>query len=377
MATTNISRLKLNLPDSKAEYEIADATARAHIADISSNPHHVTADQVGLGAVANLDQSKAIKSIERNGNTFTATALDGTQTTFSQNTFNYAGSDSEGGAANVVKGSYTGTGGQQNPDYFGKGKVGFLMMNTPVNGNTQYKNWLIMDNYTYDDAGGATAIGVDRTAARAFIMQSDAKRTKWNNSAEVYTTAHKPSAGDVGAVPTSRTVNGHALTGDISVTKDDLKIGLVKNFDQSKAIKGISRSGKTFTYTCLDGTTGTFDQQDTTYSPATANTNGLMSATDKSNLDDVVTNLGGHTVGVNVPSDAKFTDTTYTASTQSKDGLMSSGDKAKLDGLSDGVIVSATAPTGNAKQIWVDTTNGGVAKYWTGSEWTVIKSAWG
>ena len=39
---------------------------------------------VGLGNVANLDQSKAIKSITRNGTTFTATALDGTTTTFTQ-----------------------------------------------------------------------------------------------------------------------------------------------------------------------------------------------------------------------------------------------------------------------------------------------------
>ena len=39
---------------------------------------------VGLGNVANLDQSKAIKSITRSGTTFTATALDGTTSTFTQ-----------------------------------------------------------------------------------------------------------------------------------------------------------------------------------------------------------------------------------------------------------------------------------------------------
>lgn len=49
-----------------------------------SNPHGVTKSQVGLGSVANLDQSKAIKSITRSGTTFTATALDGTTTTFTQ-----------------------------------------------------------------------------------------------------------------------------------------------------------------------------------------------------------------------------------------------------------------------------------------------------
>ena len=51
-------------------------------------------------------------------------------------------------------------------------------------------------------------------------------------------------------------------------TLSSLGIGNVKNYDQSKAIKSITRSGTTFTYTCLDGTTGTFTQQDnnTTYS---------------------------------------------------------------------------------------------------------------
>ena len=35
-------------------------------------------------------------------------------------------------------------------------------------------------------------------------------------------------------------------------------LGNVSNYDQSKAIKSITRSGLTFTYTCLDGSTGTF-----------------------------------------------------------------------------------------------------------------------
>lgn len=55
----------------------------AHIGN-KANPHAVTKAQVGLGSVANIDQSKAIKSITRSGTTFTATALDGTKTTFTQ-----------------------------------------------------------------------------------------------------------------------------------------------------------------------------------------------------------------------------------------------------------------------------------------------------
>ena len=44
----------------------------------------LTKANVGLGNVANLDQSKAIKSITRSGTTFTMTALDGTTSTVTQ-----------------------------------------------------------------------------------------------------------------------------------------------------------------------------------------------------------------------------------------------------------------------------------------------------
>lgn len=72
-----------------------------------------------------------------------------------------------------------------------------------------------------------------------------------------------------------------------SVAKKVMSLDNVANYDQSKAIKSISRSGTTFTATALDGTTFTFTQQDndTTYGVATQNANGLMSSTDKAKLD--------------------------------------------------------------------------------------------
>lgn len=59
------------------------------------------------------------------------------------------------------------------------------------------------------------------------------------------------------------------------------------SYYDAKAIKSITRSGTTFTYTCMDGTTGTFTQQDnnTTYSAATTSANGLMSSSDKTKLN--------------------------------------------------------------------------------------------
>lgn len=73
------------------------------------------------------------------------------------------------------------------------------------------------------------------------------------------------------------------------VTKAQVGLGNVTNYNQSKAIKSISRSGTTFTATALDGTTFTFTQQDnnTTYGVATQNANGLMSAADKTKLDNL------------------------------------------------------------------------------------------
>ena len=61
------------------------------------------------------------------------------------------------------------------------------------------------------------------------------------------------------------------------------------SYYDAKAIKSITRNGTTFTYTCMDGTTGTFTQQDnnTTYSAATTSTAGLMSAADKTKLDNI------------------------------------------------------------------------------------------
>ena len=73
----NGDKTVLTIPDAVSN------TVNSHIAN-KSNPHGVTKAQVGLGSVANLDQSKAIKSITRSGTTFTATALDGTTTTFTQ-----------------------------------------------------------------------------------------------------------------------------------------------------------------------------------------------------------------------------------------------------------------------------------------------------
>ena len=82
MANTFLNKDGLSHLITKLKNYIASQIS-AHTSN-KNNPHGVTKAQVGLGSVANIDQSKAIKSISRSGTTFTATALDGTTTTFTQ-----------------------------------------------------------------------------------------------------------------------------------------------------------------------------------------------------------------------------------------------------------------------------------------------------
>lgn len=81
--------------------------------------------------------------------------------------------------AHKVRGEYTGSGGQQNPNYFGTNWVGFRMMNTTVGTNSQYKDWIISDCYSGNDIGGAVAFGMNRQSLGAYLMGSDSNRRSW------------------------------------------------------------------------------------------------------------------------------------------------------------------------------------------------------
>lgn len=138
-----------------------------------------------------------------------------------------------------------------------------------------------------------------------------------------------------GYVPTSRTVNGKALTGNISLSASDV---------------GASASNHS-------------------HSAATTGAAGLMSAADKQKLDGIAagannytyslpaassSTLGGVKIGSNISVSSgtisltkanvtnalgytpPTTNTTYSAATQSAAGLMSAADKKKLDGIASG-----------------------------------------
>lgn len=113
---------------------------------------------------------------------------------------------------NYVVGSYTGNGGLQKPNYFGTNKVGFLMMNATVNGDSNYKDWIIMDCYSGTDVGGGVAFGVNRQKLGAYIMRSTAARTAWVESAELLHTQNYTS------YTVTKTGSGASGTWGISIT---------------------------------------------------------------------------------------------------------------------------------------------------------------
>lgn len=187
-----------------------------------------------------------------------------------------------GNAATATKvvGSYTANGGKQQPNYFGTNRVGFLMMNTTVNNNSDYKDWIIMDCYSGSDVGGGVALGVNRQRLGAYIMRSAAERTSWTESAELLHTSNY----------TSYTVK--------------------KDGTGASGTWGISVSGNAATATKL----------------ATARTISLTGSVTGSGTFDGSGNL----------SIATTTNHTHAAATTSANGFMSSSDKSKLDGIAMG-----------------------------------------
>ena len=267
----------------------------------------VSKSDVGLGSVANLDQSKAIKSITRSGTTFTATALDGTTSTFNQQDNNsdtkvrqslstansnlplllsYAANTTT--TANVDNVSYRSNSIYANPS------TGNLQV-TKLNGVDVGNSPKFTDtNTTYSAGSNITLTGTVFSLTKANVTGAlgytpPTTNTTYSNVstsaaglAPKVTDTSKYLKGDgTWATPTNTTYSNvsstsaglapkitntaNFLKGDgtwTMPTKANVGLGNVANYDQSKAIKSITRSGTTFTATALDGTTSTFNQQD-------------------------------------------------------------------------------------------------------------------
>lgn len=82
-----------------------------------------------------------------------------------------------------------------------------------------------------------------------------------------------------------------AVSADANITfsPDSNEAYATIEYVKDNAVKSLSVIGRTITYTMGDGDTHTLQTQDTTYSDATQSMHGLMSATDKTALDNVPT----------------------------------------------------------------------------------------
>jgi len=123
--------------------------------------------------------------------------------------------------------------------------------------------------------------GTSDSTANAATTNGNTTLRLFDNSSARSTIAIKGT----GATTVTSDANGvitiNSTDTNTTYSLSSLGIGNVKNYDQSKAIKAITRNGTTFTYTCLDGTTGTFTQQDnnTTYSAMTGASSSADGAT--------------------------------------------------------------------------------------------------
>lgn len=113
----------------------------------------------------------------------------------------------------VIIGNYTGNGGQQKPSYIGGGNVRFNMMNTTINGDGNYKDFILMDTYNGSDVPYVTAIGLAKIgAAKAFIMSGKKGGNSWDYTAELLSTSNYTS------YTVTKTGSGASGTWGISIT---------------------------------------------------------------------------------------------------------------------------------------------------------------
>ena len=308
---------------------------------------------VGLGNVANLDQSKAIKSITRSGTTFTATALDGTKTTFTQQdsntTYGVASQSSNGlmsaadkkavdreffrmlpkggtvipNGANLNSTAYLKVG-----NYYQSANVNTTnMTNIPI--KAAFMMYVLSPlSETYDNESTAQwvyrlRIFVVYTGNNIFVQTVSSGATP--GSFDYGPWVKMTNSNDLGAV--SKIINDHIANkaNPHGVTKAQVGLGNVDNTaDSAKSVK----------YAASAGSANSVAWSNVSGKPSSLPANGGNSST-----------VNGHTVNSDVPSGAKFTDTTYSAATQSANGLMSAADKKKLDSYTTGSAGGAVEVT--------------------------------
>ena len=250
-------------------------------------------------------------------------------------------------------------------------------MNTTVNGDSNYKDWIIMDCYQGSDVGGSVAFGVNRQKLGAYIMRSAAERSSWSESAELLHTSNYTdytvtktgsgasgtwginvtgSAGSVAwgnvsgrpsSMPASDVYSWAKASSKPSYSKSEVGLGNVDNTaDSAKSvkyatsagsagsagsatkatqdsagqqinktyIKSLSVSGRTITYTRGDNTTGTITTQDTDTNTWRGIQNNLTSTSTDQSLSAAQGKILNEKFGSYTPKSSKVSTTLNAAS---------------------------------------------------------------
>lgn len=288
----------------------------------------LSAGDVGLGNVANIDQSKAIKSITRNGTTFTATALDGTTSTFTQQdtntTYGLASTTSNGLMSAADKKAI-------DREFFRLLPKGGTYI--PANADLNSIEYLKIGNYyACPNIDARTIKNIPKQYSFMMYVLSpistaydDESSSQWVYRLRIFVTYS-------GEIYTqfvhSETTNGvFTYNAWIKLATDKSDVGL-SNVDNT------ADSAKSVKYATSAGSANSVAWGNVSGRPSSLPANGGNSST-----------VNGHTVNADVPSGAKFTDTTYSAATQSSPGLMSAADKKKLDSYTTGSAGGAVEVT--------------------------------
>ena len=265
-------------------------------AKASTKPSY-TASEVGLGNVANLDQSKAIKSITRSGITFTYTALDGTTGTFTQqdNNTTYGISGQLSGNTYVTTLTADGSGTSSTvPAMVGAssttaGKAGLVP--APATGNVG--QFLKGDGTWATPTDTKNTAGSTDTSSKIFLIgaTSQAANPQTYSDNEVFATS---------GVLTAKTFNSTSLTASQAVSTDANKNLVSTNLTVSDP--SASGTGITYIATISQGATGKITATKSTVRTATTAQTGVIQI-NATNANSFINQL---TTGDSVPTDNDY-----------------------------------------------------------------------
>ena len=334
-------------------------TASAHYSN-TSNPHSVTKAQVGLGSVVNTGDS--------------ATPVSGGTTKFTT-----------GGAYTELAKKVDKVSGKglSTNDYTTdeKNKLAGIAAGAEVNVQSDWNatsgDAMILNKPTIPAAVTESTVsgwGFTKNAGTitGIKMNGASKGTSGVVDLGTVITAHQDISGKV---DNTTTVNGHALSGNVSVTKSDIGLGNVGNFKavSTVASQGLSDTEKSNARANIGAGTSSFSgsYNDLSNKPTIPTVNNakfsikgagteVASTTANASSASSVDIVAGSNVTVTPDATNKkitiaATDTTYSAATTSAAGLMSADDKTKLNGIATG----ATKVTTDTVSGWGYTKNAG------------------